>query len=119
MTSQHCLSSSIKGKTIAKGVLAAVIIVAIILVVVVFVIILQDGQRRIAVQYSQESTGQKNVRRPVHTYSAEGQHSRSYPGYFCVIPDADAGHYRQLPWKRKRYRNWKSDPERHEFQQLV
>ena len=49
----------IKGKTIAKGALAAVIIVAIILTVVVFVIILQDGQRRIAVQYSQKVQGRK------------------------------------------------------------
>ena len=49
----------IKGKTIAKGALAAVIIVAIILIVVVFVIILQDGQRRIAVQYSQKVQGRK------------------------------------------------------------
>ena len=49
----------IKGKTIAKGALAAVIIVAIILMVVVFVIILQDGQRRIAVQYSQKVQGRK------------------------------------------------------------
>ena len=49
----------IKGKTIAKGALAAVIIVAIILAVVVFVIILQDGQRRIAVQYSQKVQGRK------------------------------------------------------------
>nr|WP_288555814.1 preprotein translocase subunit SecY [uncultured Mediterraneibacter sp.] len=49
----------IKGKTVAKGALAAVIIVAIILAVVVFVIILQDGQRRIAVQYSQKVQGRK------------------------------------------------------------
>ena len=49
----------IKGKTLAKGALAAVIIVAIILIVVVFVIILQDGQRRIAVQYSQKVQGRK------------------------------------------------------------
>lgn len=49
----------IKGKTIAKGALAAVIIIAIILIVVVFVIILQDGQRRIAVQYSQKVQGRK------------------------------------------------------------
>ena len=42
-----------KGKSLASAGLAAVIILAIILVVVVFVIILQDGQRKIAVQYSQ------------------------------------------------------------------
>ncbi len=41
--------------------LAAVIILAIILFVVVFVIYLQDGQRKIAVQYSQKVQGRKTV----------------------------------------------------------
>ena len=49
----------VKGKTLAKGLLAAVIILAILLVVVVFVIVLQDGERRIAVQYSQKVQGRK------------------------------------------------------------
>jgi preprotein translocase subunit SecY len=39
--------------------LAVVIILAVVLVVVVFVIILQDGERRIAVQYSQKIQGRK------------------------------------------------------------
>ena len=39
----------------------AVIILAIILFVVVFVIMLQDGQRKIAVQYSQKIHGRKTV----------------------------------------------------------
>ena len=43
------------------AVLAAVIILAIILFVVVFVIYLQDGQRKIAVQYSQKVQGRKTV----------------------------------------------------------
>ena len=53
-------------ENISKGkwymaVLAAVIILAIILFVVVFVIYLQDGQRKIAVQYSQKVQGRKTV----------------------------------------------------------
>ncbi len=44
----------IQGKSIAKGGLAVIIILAIILVLVVFVVILQGGERRIAVQYSQK-----------------------------------------------------------------
>ena len=48
-----------KGKTIAKAGLAGVIILAVLLVVVVFVIILQDGERRIAVQYSKKVQGRK------------------------------------------------------------
>ena len=48
-----------KGKTIAKAGLAGVIILAVLLVVVVFVIILQDGERRSAVQYSKKVQGRK------------------------------------------------------------
>ena len=51
----------VKGKTLAKGLLAAAIILAILLVVVVFVIILQDGERRIPVQYSKKMVGRKLV----------------------------------------------------------
>ena len=49
----------VKGKSLASGGLAALIILAIILALVVFVIFLQDGQRRIAVQYSQKMQGRK------------------------------------------------------------
>ncbi|MDO4474148.1 MAG: preprotein translocase subunit SecY [Eubacteriales bacterium] len=49
----------VSGKTIAKGGLAAIIIIAIILVVTVFVIILQGGERRIPVQYSQKMQGRR------------------------------------------------------------
>lgn len=51
----------IKGKSLATGALAAVIIIAIVLFVIVFVILLQDGQRKIAVQYSQKIQGRKSV----------------------------------------------------------
>ncbi len=44
-----------------KAVLAAVIILVVILAVVVFVIYLQEGQRKIAVQYSQKVQGRKSV----------------------------------------------------------
>lgn len=51
----------VKGKTIAKGTLAAIIIIAIIIVVVVLVLILNGGQRRIPVQYSKKMQGRKMV----------------------------------------------------------
>ena len=50
----------ISGKTLASGGLAAVIILAIIIALVVFVVILQDGERRIAVQYSQKVLGRRS-----------------------------------------------------------
>ena len=50
-----------KGKTILNAVLAAVIIIAVVLVTVVFVIILQDGERRIPVQYAKKMQGRKMV----------------------------------------------------------
>ena len=49
----------IKGKTIAKGMLAGLIIFAIIMVVVVFVLILNGAERRIPVQYSKKMVGRK------------------------------------------------------------
>ena len=49
----------IKGKTIAKGMLAACIIAVIILFVVVLVLILNGAERRIPVQYSRKMVGRK------------------------------------------------------------
>lgn len=49
----------VKGKTYAKGALAAVIIAAVILVVVFLVLILNGGIRRIPVQYSKKMVGRK------------------------------------------------------------
>lgn len=49
----------VKGKTIAKGGLAAVIIAAVIVVVIVLVLILNGGIRRIPVQYSKKMVGRK------------------------------------------------------------
>ena len=49
------------GKSVAMAVLAAVIIAAVVLVTVVFVIILQDGERRIPVQYSKKLQGRKVI----------------------------------------------------------
>lgn len=51
----------VKGKTIAHGALAGIIIVAVILVTVVLVIVLNDGQRRIPVQYAKKMQGRKMV----------------------------------------------------------
>ena len=47
----------IKPQNIARGVLAAVIIIAILVVMIAFVCFLQDGERRIPVQYSQKIVG--------------------------------------------------------------
>lgn len=51
----------VKGKIIAKGILASVIIIAIVLAVVVFVLILNGAERRIPVQYSKKMQGRKMV----------------------------------------------------------
>jgi preprotein translocase subunit SecY len=50
-----------EGKKIWMAILAAVIIIAIILFVTVFVVLLQGGERKIAVQYSQKIQGRKTV----------------------------------------------------------
>lgn len=49
------------GKSIAKGVVAAIIIIAIIILMVVMVIILNDGVRKIPVQYAKKVQGRKMV----------------------------------------------------------
>ncbi|WP_349674328.1 preprotein translocase subunit SecY [Lacrimispora sp.] len=49
------------GKSVAVAAVAAIIIIAVIVAIVVFVIILQDGERRIPVQYSKKMQGRKMV----------------------------------------------------------
>ncbi len=49
------------GKSIAKGVVAAIIIIAIIVLMVVLVIILNDGVRKIPVQYAKKVQGRRMV----------------------------------------------------------
>ena len=51
----------VKGKTIARGALAAIIIIAIILVMVVMVLLLNGAIRRIPVQYSMKTVGRRVV----------------------------------------------------------
>jgi len=51
----------IQDSTVVKGILAAIIIIAVIVVTVVLIVLLQDGQRRIAVQYAKKVQGRKMV----------------------------------------------------------
>ena len=83
-------SQFIKGKTLAKGILAGAIILAVLLVVVVFVIILQGGERRIAVQYSQKIQGRK-------TYSGQSSHIPLKVNTAGVIPVIFASSLMQTP----------------------
>ena len=62
----------ITGKSIPKGILAAVIIIAIIVAMVVFVVFLQGGERRIPVQYSKKIQGRKTGWRTVNIYPIKG-----------------------------------------------
>ena len=80
----------VKGKTIAKGGLAAIIIAAIILVLVVMVVILQDGERRIAVQYSQKMQGRR-------TYGGQSTHIPMKINTAGVIPILFASSLMQFP----------------------
>lgn len=51
----------VKGKTVAKGALAALIILAVVVVTVILVILLNDAQRKIPVQYAKKMQGRKMV----------------------------------------------------------
>lgn len=80
----------IKGKTLAKGAMAAIIILAILLAVVLFVIILQDGERRIAVQYSQKVQGRR-------TYGGKATHIPLKVNTSGVIPVIFASSIMSVP----------------------
>ena len=80
----------IKGKTLAKGLLSAVIILAVVLVVIFLVVILQDGERRIAVQYSQKVQGRK-------TYGGQSSHIPLKVNTAGVIPVIFASSLMQFP----------------------
>ena len=51
----------VKGKTLVIAATAVLVVVLIIVAIVVFVVLLQDGQRKIAVQYSQKIQGRKTM----------------------------------------------------------
>jgi preprotein translocase subunit SecY len=78
------------GKSFAIGALATVIILAIIIALVVFVILLQDGQRKIAVQYSQKIAGRK-------TYGGQSTHIPIKVNTAGVIPIIFASSLMQFP----------------------
>lgn len=80
----------INGKSIAKGGLAVILILAIILVLVVFVVILQSGERRIAVQYSQKMQGRR-------TYGGQSTHIPMKINTAGVIPIIFASSLMQFP----------------------
>ena len=78
------------GKKLAKAGLAGIIILAILLVVIVFVIILQDGERRIAVQYSKKVQGRK-------TYGGQSSHIPLKVNTAGVIPVIFSSSLMQTP----------------------
>ena len=80
----------VKGKTLAKGGLATLIILAVLLVVVIFVVILQSGERRIAVQYSQKVQGRR-------TYGGQSTHIPLRVNTAGVIPVIFASSLMQTP----------------------
>lgn len=80
----------VKGKPIASASLAVVVILAIILLLVVFVVILQDGERRIAVQYSQKVVGRR-------TYGGQSSNIPLKVNTAGVIPIIFASSLMQFP----------------------
>ena len=80
----------VKGKPIASAGLAVLVIVAIIVALVVFVVILQDGERRIAVQYSQKVVGRK-------TYGGQSSNIPLKVNTAGVIPIIFASSLMQFP----------------------
>ena len=80
----------VKGKSLAPAGLAVIIILAIIIALVVFVIVLQDGERRIAVQYSQKVQGRR-------AYGGQSTHIPLRVNTAGVIPIIFASSLMQFP----------------------
>ena len=78
------------GKGIAMMLLVALIIIAIVLFVIVFVIALQDGQRKVAVQYSQKIQGRR-------TKGGQSTHIPIRVNTAGVVPVIFASSLMQLP----------------------
>ena len=97
----------ISGKTVPKGIIAAVIILAIIVAMVVFVVLLQDGVKKNSGSVFQENSGKKTGWRSVNTYSSESQYQWCYPSHLCPVFITDTSHYCELTWQGKWNRYWK------------
>ena len=81
----------IKGASnITNALIAGVIIVAVIVAMYVFIVFLQDGERRIPVQYAKKIQGKKSGWRTVKPYSTEGKYRRCYPSYLCKFHDVSS-----------------------------
>ena len=71
------------------------------LVIIIGVVFVEQGQRRIPVQYAKRMVGRRDVRRHVDVPAAEGQPGRRHPGHLRVIadlhpaPDHPADHERK------------------------
>lgn len=80
----------VEGKSLASSGLAALIILAIIVVLVVFVVILQGGERKIPVQYSQKVIGRR-------TYGGQSSHIPLKVNTAGVIPIIFSSSLMQFP----------------------
>ncbi len=80
----------VKGKTIARGALAAVIILAIIFALVILVVLLGDAERNIPVQYSRKMAGR-------HALGAASSHIPLKVNTAGVIPVIFASSLMEFP----------------------
>ena len=80
----------VEGRGIFIGIIASVIIIAIILALIVYVILLQDGERRIPVQYAQKMQGRRQV-------GGQSSHIPLKVNTAGVIPVIFAGSLMSLP----------------------
>lgn len=80
----------ISGQNVTNAVIAAVIIIGVIIAMVVFIIFLQDGERRIPVQYAKKVQGRKMV-------GGQSSHIPLKVNTAGVIPVIFASSIMQLP----------------------
>ncbi len=80
----------ISGQNVTNAVIAAVIIIGVIVAMVVFIVLLQDGERRIPVQYAKKVQGRKMV-------GGQSSHIPLKVNTAGVIPVIFASSMMQLP----------------------
>lgn len=90
MTSLFTQFVFVEGKSMASRALAVLIILAIIVILVVFVVILQGGERKIPVQYSQKVVGRR-------TYGGQSTHIPLKVNTAGVIPIIFSSSLMQFP----------------------
>ena len=77
--------------TQAQGAWTFVVVLGVGLAVVAFVVLMEQGQRRIPVQYAKRMVGRRQYGGIVHLHPDQGQPGRRHPGHLRLVDALSAG----------------------------